>query len=662
MLKFVMRSFLKTFLLWLGMLLGILQVNSAYADFLPPNQAFHFKALSINQDHVELTWDIATGYYLYHDQFKVSDQQQPIKLNLPAAEDKDDPNFGLTKVHYHQVKTTILVKPNQKLNIQWQGCAQSGLCYPVQRSSIQLNAEGLLPEQHINENQKLLSSLNQSNSPSLLAEQEAIVTQDSVEKPTKNSLTAASRPIAAHLAKTEQNDLAQAPVAASQADIISALPLASEAVAVQQNSVSDLKNQWNNDQFFFNLLSDQHVMLNILVFLGLGILLAFLPCSLPLIPILSGILVQQKRGYRAALIASLFVFGMAMVYAVMGLAVAQLGYSLQRWFQSPVFISIFALLFVLFALNLFGLFQLSLPQFMLQRLDLLQQKQKGGTFLGALLMGMLAALIVGPCMSAPLAGALLFVAQLNQPLMGASYLFVLGVGIGIPLFIASVFGAHYLPKPGLWMDRLKFSFGFVMLGLALYFVRPFLPALAYFLVMAALLLALAGYCAAGLLRHVATRLSKILIILLIIALTLTAAWYARQAIEQASAVHVEEKASWIKVRTMTEFNQALAEHSNQAVVIDVYADWCVACQPIEQQVFPRADVQSALTDVVRIKFDLTQYDPSQDQWLKEWQVLGPPTMIFLNPQHVEQRNLRLTGTFNAPQLIKNLTQLAVKKS
>lgn len=181
---------------------------------------------------------------------------------------------------------------------------------------------------------------------------------------------------------------------------------------------------------------------------------------MPLIPILSGILVQRHRGYRAALIALAFVLGMAAVYAVMGLVVAQLGYSFQRWFQSPIFIGIFAVLFILFALNLFGVYQLSLPQGLLRRLDRWQQKQQGGTLVGAALMGMISALIVGPCMSAPLAGALLFVSQLDQPVLGATYLFVLGLGLRIPLFIAAVFGAKYLPKPGLWMDRLKFSFGF----------------------------------------------------------------------------------------------------------------------------------------------------------------------------------------------------------
>ncbi|ODN53144.1 hypothetical protein A9Z54_01455 [Acinetobacter sp. 51m] len=133
----------------------------------------------------------------------------------------------------------------------------------------------------------------------------------------------------------------------------------------------------------------------------------------------------------------------------------------------------------MFAFNLFGAFQLSLPKGMLQRLDQWQQKQKGDTLIGAGLMGMIAALIVGPCMSAPLAGALIYVSQLNQPMLGASYLFVLGLGLGLPLFIAAVFGSHLLPKPGIWMDRLKFSFGFVMLALALYFARPLLPGILY---------------------------------------------------------------------------------------------------------------------------------------------------------------------------------------
>jgi thiol:disulfide interchange protein DsbD len=376
-----------------------------------------------------------------------------------------------------------------------------------------------------------------------------------------------------------------------------------------------------------------------------------------LIPILSGILVQHNRGYRAAIIAGAFVLGLAIVYAVMGLAVAQLGYSFQRWFQSPIFIGFFALLFILFAFNLFGAFHLSLPQGMLHRLDQWQQRQKGGTLLGALLMGMIAALIVGPCMSAPLAGALLFVSQLNQPVIGTSYLFVLGLGIGLPIFIASVFGSHYLPKPGLWMDRLKFSFGFVMLTLAIHFLRPLIPSVLYFILLGTALFLLAGYCLLKILPYVSQSIAKGMVIILSIIIALGGIWHVNQVIAQMNVTQAKHTLAWQKVSNADELSSALARATDQAVIIDVYADWCVACQPIEQEVLPREDVQAALRNIARIKLDLTIYHPSQDELLKQWQILGPPTMIMLDTSHQEQREFRLTGTFSAAQLLTRLKQL-----
>ncbi len=627
----------------------------AYADFLPPDQAFEFQAVSISQDQAELTWKIADGYYLYHDQFKVTQQQRPVSLTLPKAQDKDDPNFGLTQVHYGQVKTTMTVQPQQTFTVQWQGCAESGLCYPVQRTTIQTDDDGLLPAQQLTQQPQLFQPKAQTT---LLPASDPIKNAI-IQAPEPDEANLSPAPIAADSQSSSMPDAgALATDESSPALNMQQQPVISaSATSAQASDAESLSQQWNNDQFFFTLLSEQNLVFNLLIFLGLGVLLAFLPCSLPLIPILSSILVQQHRGYRAAGIALAFVFGMAAVYALMGFAVAQLGYSFQRWFQSPLFISLFSVLFIAFALNLFGAFQLSLPQGLLQRLDRWQQKQQGGTLMGAALMGVLAALIVGPCMSAPLAGALLFVSQLNQPAMGASYLFVLGLGLGLPLFIAAVFGAQYLPRPGVWMDRLKFAFGFVMLALALYFARPLLSTLLYLGLLAAVLLALALYLLFKVQAHLDKPVFKVLIISLSTALAYGASVHVYQAWQHSQIEQLDTRVIWHKVNQAQQLEALLVQYPDQAVVIDVYADWCIACQPIEKDVIPRSDVQSALQNVLRIKLDLTEYHASQDDLLKEWQILGPPTFIFLNSAHQEQRDLRLTGTFSAVQLLNRMQQI-----
>lgn len=623
----------------------------ANEDFLPPDQAFKFQAHSISQQQAELNWQVAPHYYLYHDQFKVSVAQKELALKLPKGHEKDDPTFGKTNVHYNQVTTTINVKPNQKYNVQWQGCSEDGLCYPLQHTTIQTDAAGLLPQQKlakvgVNPSEKLLENNNNANDRLLknkVVEDSALIQ----EKPSDVDEAKNLNP---------ENMLAQEETSASQAQAIESVQLNATTPKAEQQTES-LQNEWNNDQFFLKLLSQQNIFFNIFVFLALGILLAFLPCSLPLIPILSGILVQRSKGYKAAAIASTFVICMALVYGLMGVVVSQLGFGIQRWFQNPIFISIFAILFVIFALNLFGLYQLSLPRGLLQSLDKLQQHQKGGTLVGAGMMGAISALIVGPCMSAPLAGALLYVSHLEQPLFGGFYLFLLGLGIGIPLFIASVFGAKYLPKPGLWMDRLKFSFGFVMLAMAVYFARPLLPTSIYYALFAVLFFALALYLIV-IIRHVMNFSYKLLILLIVVGVISGGVWQTRQAIQQFNAIEkVENLNAWIKVTNAQQLEHALAENTQKPIIIDVYADWCVACQPIEKEVFPRADVQAALQDVVRIKLDLTHPEASQDALLKKWQILGPPTMIFLNSRQQEMRDLRLTGTFTAAQFLQKLAQL-----
>ncbi|WP_257223731.1 protein-disulfide reductase DsbD [Acinetobacter sp. YH12140] len=635
-------------------------MQTASADFLPPDQAFSFQAVSTAQDKAIFTWRIADGYYLYHDQLKVIENGKALSLQLPRPQQKDDPNFGMTEVHYGQVQATVAMQPKQSYKIEWQGCAESGLCYPVQRTTIQTDADGLLPESKLSQQsttqKKLLDAVTSSSLPN---------TAIPVELQAKNTETVTVvTPANTAEVKEDENGLSPSsevtaltePSEASAPELDDALMMQASSESVTTTNAEQRTKQidWNNDQYFFYLLSTDNIALNLIIFLGLGVLLAFLPCSLPLIPILSSILVQRHRGYRAGMIAGVFVVGMALIYALMGLAVAGLGYNFQRWLQSPIFIGLFAVMFVLFALNLFGVFQLSLPQGVLQRLDQWQQRQKDGTLWGSFIMGMISALIVGPCMSAPLAGALLFVAQLPEPWMGASYLFILGLGVGLPLLIACVFGAQYLPKPGVWMDRLKFTFGFVMLLLAVYFLRPLLPSVVYLTLMGLLFIDITVYILWKIRPHISQMPTQLLFIVMSLATAISGGWYVTQAWSQLNTTQATTLVAWQKVRTQAELEQALNQVKGQAVLIDVYADWCVACQPIEKEVLPRADVQTALDTVARIKLDLTEYEASQDIVLKDWQILGPPTLIFLDTEHQEQRNLRLTGTFSAAQLLNRL--------
>lgn len=652
-------------------LLSLSTISHANPEFLPPDQAFQFSAESISENKAQLKWTVAPHYYLYHDQFKVTVNNKAVPLSLPKGHIKDDPTFGKTEVHYENVTTQIQVKPNSQYLVMYQGCSADGLCYPLQRKTIATDADGLLPQS--NTSSKRLFN-NNSNS-SLLNQSDNVPTQDKkLKESTETKVNSTvEKPVPNKALDDQTTQLGQK--TANEADN-TANPIDLNASAASSNAITDTENsadlnsntdtkdntsslQWNDDQSFFKLLSKDSLFLNLLVFFGLGILLAFLPCSLPLIPILSGIIIQRAKGYKAVVIALCFVVSMAVVYAIMGIVVAEIGYSFQRWFQSPWIVSLFAVLFVVLALNLFGLYQLNLPQFITNKLSHLQNNQKAGTVLGAVVMGTLSALIVGPCMSAPLAGALLFVSQTQSAVLGGLYLFILGLGIGLPLFIASVFGSKLLPKPGKWMDRIKVSFGFIMLMVALYFIRPMLPSTVYAAIFALLCIALAIYLFIAL-RDSEKTVNKVILAIIAITSLVAGFWNIQQSYSAYQIQHSQtEHLVWNKVTTAEQLEQALvnAKQQGKPIIIDVYADWCVACQPIEKEVFPRTDVQEALKNFTLIQLDLTEYNASQDIILKQREILGPPTMLFLNSNAQEIRELRFTGTFSAPQLIQQTEKI-----
>lgn len=651
--------------------LGLSTFTHANPEFLSPDQAFQFSAESLSENKAQLNWTIAPHYYLYHDQFKVTVNNKAVPFSLPKGHIKDDPTFGKTEVHYESVSTTIQVKPNTQYVVMYQGCSADGLCYPLQRKNIATDADGLLPQNNTASKNMLSSRTNNS----LLSQSE---TAPSLDKNIKNDSDRAKIPTS-NADNAEKNSTiatttnVQKNINQDQSTEASVDPnqvLSSSAVITNKSNSSPLNAnsstndhttslQWNDDQSFFKLLSKDSLFLNLLVFFGLGILLAFLPCSLPLIPILSGIIIQRAKGYKAVVIALSFVVSMAVIYAIMGIVVAEIGYSFQRWFQSPWIVSLFAVLFVILALNLFGLYQLNLPQFITNKLSNLQNNQKAGTILGAVVMGALSALIVGPCMSAPLAGALLFVSQTQNAALGGLYLFILGLGIGVPLFIASVFGSKLLPKPGKWMDRIKVSFGFVMLMVALYFIRPMLPFTVYAAIFALLCIALAIYLFIAL-RDSEKVVNKAILAVIAVLSVFAGLWNIQQGYAAYQIQHSQsEHLVWKKVTTAEQLESALvqAKQQNKPIIIDVYADWCVACQPIEKEVFPRVDVQDALKNFTLIQLDLTEYNASQDIILKQREILGPPTMLFLNHHAEEIRELRFTGTFSAQQLLKQTAQV-----
>ncbi|HHW52191.1 MAG TPA: protein-disulfide reductase DsbD [Acinetobacter towneri] len=574
----------------------------AEAPLLPPEQAFQFSVESVNPQQAELRWNMPEQYYLYQHQFKVEHGQQILALELPPAEDVYDENYGHTQVYYQQVSFKIPTQAAQRYQVSWQGCAQDRLCYPPQRIEFQTDSTGL-------------------------------VILDNQSAAQKNLWGGHSNPT--------QNVFSTTPANSTLASSTS--PAAAQPITAQ-------------DQIWSEKLAQSSFAYGLLLFLGLGVLLAFTPCSLPMLPILTSLLVREHKGVKAWTIALVFVCSMAMVYAILGLIASSAGLNFQRWLQQPATLIAFSLLFVLFALNLFGLFEIKLPRAWVNRLDQAQSMQKGGNLAGAALMGMLSALLVGPCMTAPLAGALLFISQTQSQMQGALLLFTLGFGMGTPLLLASVLGAKALPRAGLWMHQVKVLFAFIMLALALYFIRPLLGEAWMQWLSLALGVGFVGYVLHRLSGYHGTLRAIYLSALLVVVPYLIYNQYqhSQRFWQQENDAVLE----WYRATTATELQQLLAQApKNQRMIIDVYADWCVACRPIEQQVLTSSTVKQALAEFYLIKLDLSHYDASHQALLNKWEILGPPTFLFLDAQQQEIRSLRLTGAFNESTLLNQLQQL-----
>ncbi|MBJ8437431.1 protein-disulfide reductase DsbD [Acinetobacter lactucae] len=583
------------------------QLVSAQDKLLSPEQAFSFSVESSEPHTANLSWQIQPNYYLYQHKFSVQQGTQPLALKLPKAIAQYDENYGQSQVYYHQVNFQIKTKPSEHYSVTWQGCAKDRICYPPQTIEFQTDADGLVGVQ------------NQAG-------------------------TAPKRLL----------DLAN-----TQSDASSG----SESLEKEQSTeaVADTTTpQIAQDQIWSAKLIENSLWYGVLLFLGLGMLLAFTPCSLPMLPILTSLIIREHKGLKAWTIALTFVCSMALVYAGLGLIASSAGLNFQRWLQQPATLIAFSLLFIIFALNLFGLFELRLPQTWLNRLDRIQSMQQGGTLVGAGVMGVVSALLVGPCMTAPLAGTLLFISQTQNQWQGALLLFCLGFGMGIPLLLASILGAKFLPKAGDWMHQIKVIFAFLMLGLSLYFIRPLLPDWAMQVLSLALGLTFIAYAVYQLFWKKG-QLQWLYAILLLIVIPFVA-YNQYQHIQNRTLQSSNHMAEWHIATTAADFEKILAAApTDRAIVVDVYADWCVACQPIEHRILKSPEVQAALAPYYLIKLDLSHYDQSHEALLKQWNILGPPTYLFLSPEQKEIRALRLTGAFSQQELLQQLASLAKLK-
>lgn len=578
----------------------------------PMDMADAFK-LSIDRTGTAATfrWQIAEGYYLYRESLQATTEDgTKLDLRTQAGEMKDDPGFGNTEVYFGQAAATLADAP-QTMKLTFQGCQDGGICYPFRTVAV----DGLQIE---------------AEAPFGIRPQ---------EPPAFQSLALIAPP--AEPEKAEQSVPVPAPP--------------TEPGMVE------------------GFLARGGTALLLASFMGLGVLLAFTPCVFPMYPILAATLGRQGASLspgRSFLLSSTYVFALAAAFSLFGILAAWLGQSFQIALQSPPAILITAAVFIILAIASFGMVEVQLPAGLRDRLAR-SQRSLGGSFGSTAILGFSSALLIGPCVTAPLAGALLYIAKTGNLLLGAAALFALGIGKGIPLILIGTSGAALLPRAGAWMAQIRWLFGFIFLATAIWYLDRLIPPPVTLALSAALLVTIGVFFGAfdtlpqqaGIGRRL-MKSASLLSMLYGAFLAFGAASGSTSMLQplQFSGSPVASrslpgltKASFATVSSNAELQAAVAEAGKPSLVYFT-ADWCVSCRVIERSVLNDPQVAESLKDTNLVSVDLSDMTSDKQQLMKDSNVIGPPTMLFFDRKGAELPSIRMVGEISARSLIDAAAQ------
>tara|TARA_R110000868_G_scaffold380784_1_gene646955 strand:- start:126414 stop:128072 length:1659 start_codon:yes stop_codon:yes gene_type:complete len=401
------------------------------------------------------------------------------------------------------------------------------------------------------------------------------------------------------------------------------------------------------------LLTGHNILYTLLAFFAFGLLLTFTPCVLPMIPIISGIIVGQKNmtTAKAFRLSLTYIIAVALTYAVAGVMAGFLGGTIQSALQLPWVIVLFSLLFVVLSLSMFGLYELRLPASFENKLLNVSNHQSGGTYIGVFIMGVLSTLIVSPCISAPLVGVLAYIGQTGNAGFGGITLFMMGLGMGLPLLIIGTLGGKFLPKAGGWMDRVKQVCGFLLILVAIYMLGRILPDDITLGLYGLLSLAFAVY----LFRY--RWLSKCFALLFTVYAALACYGATMQhgnALNPLQKPIQHEALNFQHIKSYADLQKVLTEHPNKLIMLDFYADWCVSCKLMEQHVFADPEVQEKLKNVILLQADVTANDKMDKALEKKLGVYAPPTIIFFNDGTEVKRIVGETDKTTLISIIKTI--------
>lgn len=451
-----------------------------------------------------------------------------------------------------------------------------------------------------------------------------------------------------------------------------AITLPAAFASTSNNSAATQAPLLSEQDTITQTLKDKNLFINILSFFGFGLLLALTPCVFPMIPILSGIIVGEGERItrtRGLTLSLSYVFAMALTYAVLGVIAGLFNLNLQAASQNVWVLSLFSGVFVLLALSMFGFYELQLPSSWQSKLSSSQDQAGRGTLKGAAIMGVLSAIIVGPCVAPPLAGALLYISQTGDAILGGMALFAMGLGFGVPLLVVGATSGELLPRAGIWMETIKSVFGVIMLGVAIWFLERVLPEPFVLILWAALLITTAIFIGAlDRIEAVTTQWQRLWkglgLIMLVYGVVLVVAaangggTVLKPFNKQAGAI-TTATLPFNYIANLRELEQQLqqAKRDGKAVMLDFYADWCVVCKEMESYTFSEATVQTSLQQFTLLKVDVTKNNSDDKAFLKHFDLFGPPAILFFNNDAAEIKSHRLVGFVKAKPFIEHVSQV-----
>ena len=554
---------------------------------MPVDEAFVFD-FKQEDERLTVSWVIADGYYMYRDKLKFEADGATLgERSIPRGKDHTDEYFGEQEVYYSYVEIPITIREaieGGTVNVTFMGCAEGKLCFPPTQKTALLSKveahDGLLEVE--------------------LATGEKLVDTQVITDPTSS----------------------QDPI-------------------TQQDSLNQM-------------LSGDSLLWTLVIFFGLGIGLALTPCVFPMYPILSGIIVGQGKKLSTAKAFSLsmvYVQGMAITYSLLGLVVASAGMKYQAALQHPAVLIVLAILFFVLSLSMFGLYELKLPSKWQEKLNKLSNNQKGGNVIGVFMMGVISGLVASPCTTAPLSGALMYVAQTGDLLQGFLALYVLSMGMGLPLLIIGTSGGKLLPRAGHWMDVIKTVFGFLLIAVSIVMIGRIWPGL-----VSDIFWSIWGVTLVGYLMH-QNKLTEfnwkqttraVLLTLMLLAsfsygfqAVMTHLGHQGPGASAVSGQHISHQ----RIKSLDDLNAEVAKAAAQGkpVMLDLYADWCVACKEFENITFKDPQVQARLAKLVFLQADLTKIDDIDIELMEHYDVLGLPTLLMFDASGQIRDDLRVTG-------------------